>query len=146
MKQYAPRVMICLLIACALCACGAKTYKDGTFSAESFMFVNDDGTDDGNGYGVVTLTLKDGEITDCTFQTFEPDGTLKDENYGKVDGEISNRDFFNKAQKAVRSCDEYARILVETGSIKEVDAISGATVNYDEFVDAVDGALSEAAK
>ena len=41
--------------------------------------------------------------------------------------------------------DEYAKMLVEKGKIDDVDTISGATVNYKEFVEAVNLALDEAA-
>ena len=52
----------------------------------------------GNGYGEVTITIKDNAITACEFKTYEENGTLKDENYGMVDGEIKNQDYYNKAQ------------------------------------------------
>jgi len=42
------------------------------------------------------------------------------------------------------ACDEYAKQLVENGQLDGIDAISGATINYDEFVEAVDNALSQA--
>ena len=59
-------------------------------------------------------------------------------------GEIANRDFYNKAQKARAACDKYAQQLVSKGNIDDVDAISGATVNYNEFVEAVNTALKDA--
>ena len=125
---------------------GARTYRDGTYEGQSEIFVNEDGTDEGNGYGVVSLTIRDGLIDACTYQTFEPDGTLKDENYGMANGAVANQDFFNKAQKAVAACDEYAKQLIATGDISSVDVISGATINYDEFVEAVEDALDQAAE
>ena len=136
-----------LLVMAGLTACGsAKTYKDGTYTGESTVYQNDDGTEDGNGYGVVTLTISGGKISDCVFETFEPDGTLKDEDYGKVSGEIANQDFYNKAQKAIGAAPMYAAALVEHGSTDGVDAISGATINYNSFLEAVDDALSKAAE
>ena len=145
-------VLFALLMACAavVTGCGESsssktTYADGTYEAKSSVFTNDDGTEDGNGYGVVTLTIKDGAITECTYQTFEIDGTLKDGDYGKQNGEIANRDYYSKAQKAVAACDEYAKMLVSNGSLKDIDAISGATVNYKEFKEAVELALADAA-
>ena len=121
------------------------SWKDGTYTAKSSVFTNDDGTEDGNGYGEVTLTIKDGKIAECAYQTFEVDGTLKDENYGKQNGEIANRDYYSKAQKAVAACDEYAKMLVANEGLEGLDAISGATVNYNEFVEAVNLALDDAA-
>ena len=128
------------------CGSGTKTavYKDGTYTATSSVYTNDDGSEDGNGYGTVTLTIKDGKIADCSYQTFEVDGTLKDEDYGKQNGEIANRDYYSKAQKAVAACDEYAKLLVANEGLDGLDAISGATVNYNEFKEAVQLALEEA--
>lgn len=123
---------------------GAKSYTDGVYEGQSSVYENDDGSEDGNGYGVVTITIKDGAISDCTYQTFETDGKLKDVEYGKKQGEVANKDFYNKAQKAVAACNEYASMLVANGSLDGIDAISGATVNYNEFLEAVDDALGKA--
>lgn len=125
---------------------GSTTYKDGTYEGKSSVFQNDDGTDDGNGYGVVTLTITDGKISDCTYKTYEVDGTEKGVDYGKEDGRIANRDYYNKAQKANAACEEYAKMLVQNGQLKGIDAISGATINYNEFVEAVNDALGQAAE
>lgn len=138
-----------LLILAAGCimlsGCGAKNYADGTYSAQSTEYRNEDENDDsGNGYGVVTLTIKDNRITECEFKTYELNGALKDTEYGKENGEIANKDFYNKAQKAVGACDQYAAALVSAGNIKDVDAISGATINYGEFKEAVKLALKSA--
>ncbi len=146
-KRVIAGFLLAAVASLSLCGCSGDsnaTYADGTYEGESSLYENDDGTEDGNGYGVVTLTIQDNTIVDCTYQTFTTDGTLKDEEYGKEGGEVANRDYYNKAQKAVAACPEYASQLVETGSIKEVDAISGATVNYNEFVEAVKDALNKA--
>ena len=131
--------------ALVLTGCGEKSYNDGTYSAQSENYVNDDEDDTaGNGYGIVELTIQNNTITACTFKTYELDGTQKDEDYGKEGGVIANKDFYNKAQKALAACDKYAEQLVQKGNIKEVDAISGATVNYHEFQEAVTSALKQA--
>ena len=57
---------------------------------------------------------------------------------------MANKDFFRKAQKAVAACDEYASQLIRSGRVDDVDAISGATVNYNEFVEAANRALDKA--
>lgn len=133
------------VLAAGLTGCGSpKSYADGTYEGKSSVFENEDGSEDGNGYGVVTITIKDGKISDCTYQTFEPDGKLKDSEYGKKQGEVANKDFYNKAQKAVAACDQYASMLVANGQLDGIDAISGATINYNEFLEAVDDALSKA--
>ena len=74
------------------------------------------------------------------------DGTLKDENYGMEGGAVANRDYYNKAQKAVAACKEYAEQLVMSGNVDDIDAISGATINYNEFKEAVKKALKDAEK
>ena len=133
-----------VLTSLAGCGGGEKTYTDGVYEGKSSVFENEDGSEDGNGYGVVTITIQDGKISDCVYQTYETDGTLKDEEYGKARGEIANRDFYNKAQKAVAACPEYANMLVENGQLDGIDAITGATINYQEFIEAVEDALSKA--
>ena len=144
MKRIVNYLMLGLLLV-LLAACGSASYKDGTYTGQSALY---EGEDDGSGagYGVVTLTLKDNRITDCEFLTYEPDGTLKDENYGKKDGEIANQDFFNRAQRAVQACPRYASQLVETGDLKKVDGITGASISYSEFKEAVTDALNQAKK
>ncbi|MDO4615098.1 MAG: FMN-binding protein [Lachnospiraceae bacterium] len=142
-----------ILLAAAVCAaslagCGgssAKNYKDGTYEGKSSVYQNEDGdSEEGNGYGVVSITIKDNKITDCTFTTYETDGTEKGEDYGLKDGDVANRDYYNKAQKAVAACAEYANRLVANGSLDGIDAISGATINYNEFQEAVTEALKSA--
>ena len=126
-------------------ACGgSKSYVDGTYEGKSEVYENEDGSEDGNGYGVVKLVIKDGKISDCEFKTYDIDGDEKGEDYGKEDGRIANKDYYNKAQKANAACAEYASMLVANGQLDGIDAISGATINYNEFVEAVEDALSQA--
>jgi major membrane immunogen (membrane-anchored lipoprotein) len=129
---------------CLLTGCGSTNYADGTYTGKSSVYESDEEDGNGNGYGVVTITIKDNAITECTFETYEPDGTLKDSDYGRKNGEVANRDYYNKAQKAIAACEKYAENLVSTNDIGEVDAISGATINYDNFKEAVKDALNQA--
>ena len=146
------RTWITLLLGAALTAglltgCGSASYRDGTYTGQSSVYEALDEEEDAEveGYGVVTLTLTGGKVTACEFQTYTTDGTPKDEEYGKEGGEVKNPDYYNKAQRAVRACDAYAQELVEAGDPDaKVDAISGATVNYDEFQEAVRDALAQA--
>ena len=126
------------------CGGGSGNYKDGTYEGRSQIHTNDEEEGSGDGYGVVNITIKDNKITACTFKTYEEDGTLKDSNYGKVRGQVANADYYNKAQKALKAADEYAKQLVEAGSLDGVDAISGATINFEEFNEAVQDALDKA--
>ena len=140
---------MCLTGALFLSACssGPKSYKDGTYTARSSMYeaLSDEDEDEGgDGYGEVTITLKDNKITACTFTTYMTDGTVKDAEYGKQNGEIANQDYYNKAQRAVRASENYAVQLEAKGDLKQVDAISGATISFNEFKEAAEEALKQA--
>ena len=136
-----------LVAGLGLSACGgggAASYADGTYTAQSEIW-EDEENGEGNGYGVVTITIKDGAIAEADFQTYTPDGELKGEDYGMVNGHIGNQDFYNKAQKAVAANPEYAAKLVAVGNPDGVDVISGATISHSEFVEAAWAALDQAA-
>ena len=144
-KIRAIAVIAAALMLMLASGCGSKSIpsdlNDGTYTGRSAdRQADEDGQ--GAGYGEVEITVKDNKITACTFKTYELDGTLKDENYG-ADLTKENR---MKAQKAVQAADKYAQMIVDTGDIDSVDAISGATINYDEFKEAVINALEKAAK
>jgi major membrane immunogen (membrane-anchored lipoprotein) len=142
-KKLLSCFVIASMTAAMLSGCGSSNYADGTYTGQSSVYESDD-EGNGNGYGVVTLTIKDNKIVECSYQTYEPDGTLKDENYGMKDGSVANRDYYNKAQKAIAACDVYAQKLVDTNDVGQVDAVSGATINYDNFTEAVLDALQQA--
>ncbi len=145
MKKMIPFILTMTVFTAGLTGCGGSvTYKDGTYTGQSEVHESEDGSDNGNGYGVVTITIKDGAISECEYKTYEVDGTLKDENYGMEDGRIANKDYYNKAQKANAACAEYASMLVQNGRLDGIDAISGATINYNEFKEAVEDALAGA--
>lgn len=138
--------MLTLILACALAGCGgSKTYKDGTYTGKSAVFSGDE-EGNGNGYAEVTITIKDNAITACEFKTYEENGTLKDENYGMADGEIKNQDYYNKAQKAIKGSEAYAKEIIGKINPDEVDSISGATYSHNQFTDAVYDALDKAAE
>jgi major membrane immunogen (membrane-anchored lipoprotein) len=135
---FPPR-LCAVLLAFFLAGCGSPGYKDGTYTGRS-------GPDDSGAYGEVSLTISGEKITDCRFVTWQKDGSVKDENYGKVNGEISNQSYYDKAQLAVRAMEQYARELGRSGSLKDVQAVSGATIAYDQFREAVEEALEAAKK
>ena len=151
MKKQIVSMAAVLAAAAVLAGCGggSKNYADGTYTAQSSMYesLSDEDEDEGGeGYGVVTITVKDNLITACDFTTYMPDGTVKDAEYGKQDGEIANQDYYNKAQRAVQASKNYAEQLAAKGKLSEVDAITGATISFEEFNEAVGLALKEAAK
>jgi major membrane immunogen (membrane-anchored lipoprotein) len=131
-------VIFGLISAAVLGSCGKAQYRNGTFSGRS-------STDDTGAWGEVTVAIQDGKIIGCTFVTYEKSGTVKGADYGKVNGEISNRAFYDKAQLAVRAMRTYAKELPLKQDLKAVDAISGATIAYNQFNEAVLMALEDAA-
>lgn len=137
--------MLAASLGLAACGGGGSTsYADGTYTAQSEIW-EDEENGEGNGYGVVTITIKNGKIAEADFQTYTPNGELKGDDYGMVNGHIGNQDFYNKAQKAVAANPEYASKLVAVGNPDGVDAISGATISHSEFVEAAWAALDKAA-
>ena len=101
-KMIAAFVLILAAAAvCTGCGGGSKNYKDGTYTARSSIYesLSDEEDEGGEGYGEVTITVKDNTVTACEFTTYMPDGTVKDAEYGKQNGEIANQDYYNKAQR-----------------------------------------------
>jgi major membrane immunogen (membrane-anchored lipoprotein) len=139
-KKRVWRAILAGAFAAALFAgCVKRAYNDGVYTATS-------GADDRGAWGEVTITIADGKVADCLFVTRQKDGTIKGEDYGKINGAISNQDYYNKAQLAVRAMAQYARAFRETGSLSKVDVVSGATIAFDQFNEAVTAALDEAVK
>jgi major membrane immunogen (membrane-anchored lipoprotein) len=134
-KKYFLPVLLILFLA----GCGKTVLYDGVYSDRSEA-------DDSGAYGEVQLTIAEGKITDCRFVTWQKDGTIKDADYGKVNGEISNQAFYDKAQLAVRAMETYAQAYVRTQDMKAIDAISGATNSYNQFLEAVENAHAQARK
>ena len=59
-------------------------------------------------------------------------------------GENPSADYYQKAQTAVRAMAQYAEQLEEVKKLSDVDVISGATISYNQFVEAVEDALHQA--
>jgi major membrane immunogen (membrane-anchored lipoprotein) len=138
--QKLKAVRVCtlfIILTLTLAGCGAAAYQDGTFTGAS-------GPDDTGAYGEVSVTIKDGKVESCRFVTYQKDGTIKGEDYGKVNGEISNQDYYNKAQLALRAMESYEREYNQAKSLDAVQAVSGATIAYDQFTEAVENALEKA--
>jgi major membrane immunogen (membrane-anchored lipoprotein) len=142
MTKFPNRILFCLCLFFPLflsTGCGDPGYRDGTYTGKS-------APDDNGAFGEATLTIGEGKITDCRFVTWQKDGTVKDENYGKINGEVSNQSYYDKAQLAVRAMGKYARDLSRTGNLKDLEAVSGATIAYNQFREAVEEALETARK
>lgn len=148
MKKIISRLSIITMllgVSLSMGACGKSdetaSYNDGVYTGRSSDFAADE-SGNGAGYGEVEIEIKDNSIVSCTFTMYELDGKVKDENYG---AEYSKENRL-KAQKAVQSAGKYAASLVEKGSVDKVDVISGATISYNEFTEAVNDALAKAKK
>ncbi|MDR0629772.1 MAG: FMN-binding protein [Treponema sp.] len=135
--QYTLLFIGILLTMFGIAGCNKVSYRDGTYTGTSSL-------DDTGAYGEVSLTVAEGKIRQCRFVTWQKDGTIKDEHYGKINGEISNQDFYDKAQLAVRAMEHYAAHYVEVQDLKKIDAVSGATIAYHQFIEAVEQALEKA--
>lgn len=138
MRKWFTVMVVTIVAAVILTGCGGgRKLKDGVYSGQS--------SPDGRGaVGEITLEIEDGKIVNAEYQTRMKDGNLKDEDYGKVDGVITDEAQYEKAQTAVRAMPEYAAALVETQDTAKVDAISGATNTHNQFVEAANNALAEA--
>ena len=81
-----------------------------------------------------------------TYFGVDKDGAMKGEDYGKKNGQISDPQNYKKAQNAVKANAAYGVQLVERQQPGKVDAISGATISYEQFIEASTKALDEAKK
>ena len=86
------------------------------------------------------IEIKDHKIVNADYIGRDLFGHVKDENYGGDQGSADYR----KAQVAVKAIDKYVMQLADTQSLEQVDAISGATVSYIQFVEAVKSAVDKA--
>ncbi|MDR0404132.1 MAG: FMN-binding protein [Treponema sp.] len=139
MRNLALVLLAVVLLPALVTGCGTRSYADGTYRGTS-------GPDDDGAVGEVTLTITEGKIAACVFVTRQKDGSVKDEQYGKINGEISNQSYYEKAQLAVDAMKKYAADLGRAGSLDGVEAVSGATVSYNQFSEAVEEALEQAVK
>jgi major membrane immunogen (membrane-anchored lipoprotein) len=136
-SSVTPFAAVLILALLLVAGCGEPAYRDGVYSGRS-------GADDTGAWGEVVITIAEGRIAACEFVTREKDGTLKGEDYGKINGEIASQDYYDKAQLAVRAMGQYAKDFVEKQRLKDVDATSGATIAWDQFNEAVGYALENA--
>lgn len=143
-----------VLFGLGVTGCGKVEYKDGTYEnhVDANAPVDEEVTDEEAGQAGgkstvlgkadIKITIKDGKITDCQYKAWNAKGDPKDESYGK-DGAALN---YKKAQKAVAGLKKYCEELVKVQNIDDVDVVTGATISYDEFIEAAKGALKKAEK
>lgn len=112
--------------------------KDGTYTGKA--------EDTHGGFAVMTITVKDHKIVASAFDGFDKNGNPKNEEYGKTNGKVENKVYYNKAQIAAKAFQSYADALVQVQELNKVDGISGATVVYKQFFEAAQIALENADK
>jgi major membrane immunogen (membrane-anchored lipoprotein) len=129
-----------------LAACGPSAPAfDASLPLADGVWVGESKPDEDGAYGRSTVMIEDGRIAASEYVTVQANGSIKAEDYGKdSSGEIANRSAYRAAQKAVAAFDVYARELIETGEPAEVDAVSGATIAYGQFLEAATEALVQA--
>ena len=120
-----------------------NTYKINLHAAKDGIYTVESSLDPQFGKSVLTLTIRDKKITAADFAGFDVSGKPKDDNYGEFAATVAD---YQKAQAAVDAMKIYPAQLVETQDLNAVDAISGATVSYKQFVETVTRAVEEAAK
>lgn len=134
-RRISMLIAISMVFTLAVSGCGKKEkviLKDGVYEGS---YKDDDG---GNmaSYVDISFTVKNGKIVSCYSQEFMADGKPKDEHYGESAGAQN----FAKAQVAFEGMKEYPNELVAKQDIDKVDAISGATISFKRFVEAVKNA------
>ncbi len=129
-------LLVLFVVLLLLVGCKGSTLKDGTFEGNSL-------TDDKGEYGKVIIVVKDNEIKDVTYNAYQKDGSIKDENYGKNTG---NEKFYKKAQIAVSGIKDYPKQLKEKQILDDVEAVSGATISFKQFREAAEDAINKASK
>lgn len=132
-KKY---IFALISIVLLLISCERRPLQDGTYEGISTK-------DERGAYGEISVTIHDNKITACTYRTRQKDGTIKDENYGKLSGKTNNEEFYKKAQTAVAAMSVYAKELVNTGAPELVDSITGASLSYGQFQEAANDALQK---
>lgn len=111
----------------------ALELKDGTYTGKS-------SEDDYGGHMEVTITVADGKISNTEVKNLQKDGSEKGEDYGKEAGEEGHK----TAQMTLEASQTYGQELTEKGSVEEVEAVTGATQSYNQFVEAANDATNQA--
>ena len=111
----------------------ALELKDGTYTGKS-------SEDDFGGHMEVIITVADGKISNTEVKNLQKDGSEKGEDYGKEAGEEGHK----TAQMTLEASQTYGQELTEKGSVEEVEAVTGATQSYNQFVEAANDAINQA--
>ncbi len=109
-------------------------HSDGTYAGRSEP-------DDDGSYGQVDLVIEGNDITAVTFTLRREDGSEKGEDYGMTNGKVVDVPTYEKAQAGIAAAPKYAAELVTSDDLDAVDAITGASLSYRQFQEAVTDAL-----
>lgn len=158
--SHAPERVLALAIACAALFAGCGGSPDETSapasSASSQMtkvaaidlaqvadgtYTGESSENDEYGHGKLSITVQDHKITAATYFGIDKEGVMKGADYGKAS---DNPGAYKKAQTAVQANATYAQELVKRQQPADVDAISGATISYQQFQEACGKAFAAA--
>ncbi|MBO6070015.1 MAG: FMN-binding protein [Succinivibrionaceae bacterium] len=141
MKKYLSASLVLLAAAFSVQGCereyDSKHFIPGVYETESSR-------DSTIGYSTARVTIKNRRITAIEYHSYTPDGKLKDAEYGKKDGVITDQERYRKAQHALAAAGHYVKQMLEVQNLAMVDGVTGASVTYDQFKEAVGKALEQA--
>ena len=121
MKRFIAVLLVVLATACLMTGCSSGM-KDGTYKAQ-FKDYDDHGWTD-----YVSITVKDGKITDVDYDSMNADGTKKSEDQAYRESmEPVSKTYPAKFYK------ELEDQLSEKQDPKKVDAVTGATNSSNDF-------------
>ena len=113
----------------------AQGYKDGTYSGEAEV-------KEVGGTIKLDIMVSGGKITTVDMQNLDREGKEKGEDYGK--SEPLNRGLYSIAQNSILGTDKLPGLLVDSQDPDSIDAVSGATLSREAFVQAAKAALNGA--
>ena len=152
MKKRLTALFICAVAGVTvLGGCGSSGENEKGNALNPGVYTGQSSTADdeeGGGYAIVKLTVgDDNKIENVTFDTFEKNGKKKfTENGAPADPESDDPEYLKMMKDAWEACETYRTQFLETGDTGKIDAISGATLSYDQFKEAVDIALQKASE
>ncbi|MDO5732595.1 MAG: FMN-binding protein [Eubacteriales bacterium] len=134
-------------LACGLVACQKADSKSGNEAGEKQIKYQDghyearsEKTDKNGGYGKIAIDIKEGAITQVSFEVFDKDDKKKDESYGSD----QNEGLYKIAQNSLKALPVLEESLVKQQNPNQVDSVTGATWNSYLFRDAARVALNQA--
>ena len=121
-----------------------KNLKPGTYTGQSQTASEEDG----GGYAVVKLTVgNDNNIESIIFDTYDKNGKKRFSDNGSVNvPQYATDEEAELLGDIGEACMLYKEQFIETKDAEQLDAVSGATLSYEQFKEAVDIALQKASE